>query len=348
MKFYFCKMKRYFLLVVFSVSSYSIKSQVDSVKTFNVWGDIHFFSFYETLRNTKPYTGFGVSSGILGLRKTLSKGNWLVTGTIMYDVSKTTRLTYADTVEILSYTEGSHYTAYLKMGEIKLAPLNEQWHFSVGQLLSDQYLTLQDKAWGRRYLMTTMQEYYRLGVPADFGMRFGYFFHNKKWYGSISILNGDGAFRQQDTNSTLFTSFMLSFQSQPIKKHRWIGKIYVDYQPIPLANEQRMAANVFLQYEFADYKFGADFAHIMQGKNFTAKPSAQLLSNYIMGKTFIPTVYFLLRNDLFIKYVGTKVETQYMVGLEWKPLQAFVLSLSFRRNTLNNQSFIYLHAGFKF
>ncbi|MCX7696819.1 MAG: hypothetical protein N2Z72_03880 [Bacteroidales bacterium] len=312
------------------------------------WGDIHFYGFYEFRHKAKPHQGFGLSTGIIGLKKSITNFDWQINGIIMYDVTKTTRLEYTDSSGINSYVEGSHYTAYLKMAEIRLSPIERKWHFSFGQLLGDQYLSFQDNKWGKRYLMTTMQEFYKLGNPADFGVRLGLRSKNDKWYFSLSVLNGDGPFRQQDTSSSLLTSFMTVYETQTSEKKLWSFKAYVDYQPISSTNEHRMAFNLFIQYEDILKRVGVDFVHIMQSPHFTVKPSVQMLSAYLIHRTILPTILFVLRNDIFLKYLSPTIESQYLVGLEWSPIRNIKISFSFRRNTLLNQNFAFIHTGLRF
>lgn len=339
-----------FLFILFIVCSFTKADTIPPQKdeSIQAWGDIHFYGFYEFRHKAKPYNGFGLSTGIIGLKKSISKYEWQVDGTIIYDVSKTTRITYNNGSGITSYVEGSHYTAFLKMAEIKLSPIKRKWHLSFGQLLGDQYLTFQDVKWGRRYLMTTMQEFYRLGNPADFGMRLGIKSKNDKWYTSLSVVNGDGPFRQQDTTSSLLTSLMIIYETLSTSEKRWSSKLYFDYLPLPNLDEQRMTFNVFLQYEDLQKKIGIDFVHIMQSHSLTIKPNTQMLSAYFIHRTVFPNILLVMRNDIFLKYLSPRIECQYFVGLEWIVIRSLKITLSYRRNTLLNQSFAFIHTGLKF
>ena len=123
----------------------------------NVFGNI-FTGFYYGMKNTiKPRAAFGLTAGILGYYHDF---NEKISGKIMLDVTRTTNaieVTDSNNLPMnVSFFEGSKYTAYLKMAEIKWN-INQHFALRVGQLLNTQYLTFQDKFWGYRYISVTYQ-----------------------------------------------------------------------------------------------------------------------------------------------------------------------------------------------
>ena len=187
-------------MLLFCFSGYSQNSfhLVDKDEDYYVFAQI-FTDFRYSFNDYNPKAAFDFKQGILGY-----KHQWAgkLTGTIMFDVTRTTHL-YDITDSAgnhlnYSYFEGSKYTAYLKMAEIKW-DINKMFTLRVGQLLSTQYLTFQDRFWGYRYIDVTYQERWRLGMPADFGAQFDINVGDKL-VNQISVVNGEGPFRHQDEN----------------------------------------------------------------------------------------------------------------------------------------------------
>ena len=186
-----------------------------------------------------------------------------VSGKIMLDVTRTTNFTAEKDslgkVIIADYFEGSKYTAYLKMAEIKW-DINEYFALRVGELLSTQYLTFQDKFWGYRYIDVTYQEKFRLGNPADFGAQFD-FKYKDKLLNQFSIVNGEGPFRHQDQNS----KFIYSNNIQYYPTDRITLKLYTDYGPSPDTGSGKSAKSVitgFAGYKTEKFRVGGEYTYI--------------------------------------------------------------------------------------
>ena len=178
--------------------------------------------YYNFNDHVTPATAFDFPTGLIGYTRKLSDK---VSGIIIYDVTRTTNFSYPDTIGITSYFEGSKYTAFLKMGQINWN-INDLLELNVGQLLNEQYLTVQDKFWGYRYICVTAQEKYRLGNPADFGARMIFHLLDNKLQNSITCVNGEGPFRYQDDGAKFLISDNLEYRPNDLLTL----KFYFDYE----------------------------------------------------------------------------------------------------------------------
>ena len=211
------------ILIPFAGISQNSSLKVHKDEKSYVFGQI-FTDFQYGLKDTyKPRAAFRFNQGIIGYKHTFSDK---LSGIIIYDVTRTTHFEISDTSGNkldYSYFEGSKYTAFLKMAEIKWK-INDYFTLRVGELLNTQYLTFQDKFWGFRYIDVTMQEKFRLGMPADFGAQLD-FQYGEKFLNQFSIVNGEGPFRYQDMNSKFL--FSNNIQYNPIEKLTL--KLYTGY-----------------------------------------------------------------------------------------------------------------------
>ncbi|MGQ9848348.1 MAG: hypothetical protein ACUVQP_12730 [Bacteroidales bacterium] len=176
---------------------------INSIKPIKpiVFGSIY-PGFVTTLSNkSKPFYAFEMNTALVGFKTDIAHK---VNATLIYDVTKTTGdITVTDsngTTQNVSFFKGSDFTAFLKQAEISWNP-TKYIELSIGQLLNEQYLTVQDKFWGYRYVAFTFQEQYKYGYQADFGFRFA--FVNEKLRISANILNGEGPLYKQDDNGRL-------------------------------------------------------------------------------------------------------------------------------------------------
>jgi len=325
-------------ITVFAISNLCAQQDSTKPEPGQFFADIHFFAQTDLNKNLTPASSFGVNTAIMGYKRTFSKS---VTGTILYDVTRTTNFVYPDSIGIASYFEGSKYTAFLKMAEIdwKIKPWAE---LGLGQLLNEQYLTVQDKHWGFRYVNTTMQEYFRFGNPADFGIRMK-FYPVKKLIISATVMNGEGPFRYQDSES-LF-QYCLNVEYRP--KEHLIFKVYGDYQPHATGlTKDRSAISLFSGYKKDTWMAGAEYNMVLNNA-YVEGSDLNGFSLYGSHKTGEKTTVFA-RADYLFEFGATKNEMYWMAGAEYRPVQALGLAIYVKRNTWLNTTVIGMNVGMRF
>jgi hypothetical protein len=314
------KTAKYFTLLFFIQTTF-LGFSIDSTKVKmptkqKIFANI-FTAAYYNLGTKKPNLGFELSTALLGYRYT--KGDKLAF-TLIYDVTRTTNgfkvTDIAGNNLPISYFEGSKYTAFLKMAEIKwkFAP---RFYLSAGQLLNEQYLTVQDKFWGHRYVMTTMQEMNRMGMPADFGIRLNYV-KKKSFCWSLGANNGNGPFRHQDTLSII--EYTSNVQYYPTKN--LMLKFFTGQTPNITTNKIQSIYAAFIAYSQKKYKLGIEYSytqnpHFVTGNyaglsvfaiyNWTQKIQSFVRYDYIdhssvvdFGNMLLLGMQYQIENNLYI------------------------------------------------
>lgn len=320
----------------------TLKSKIpDEQYTF---GNI-FTGFYYGLKdNIKPRAAFGLSTGIIGYYRSFSDK---ISAKIMLDVTRTTHdIIVTDTNNTaldVSYFEGSKYTAFLKMAELKWN-INEHFALRVGQLLNTQYLTFQDKFWGYRYIAVTFQEMYRYGMPADFGAQIDYSIKGKL-LNNLSIVNGEGPFRHQDNKSKFLISNNIQFY--PIKPLTL--KLYVDYQEssdTASGLKPRSVISGFIGYKIDKFRIGTEY-------NFIKNP------NYIKGEDYFGVSFYstyvinkkfeLLGRFDYIEKANNIENGKYLIaGFQYKAWEILNTSLNYRLFMPGEIHQVYVNFGLRF
>lgn len=326
-----------FLLFAFLFSSAQNDSLKPKDKT-KFFADIHTAFSHDFAGNSLPNTAFSLNTAILGYSHSFSDK---VSAIIIYDVTRTTNFSYPDTIGITSYFEGSKYTAFLKMAQIQWN-IHPNIEFYFGQLLNEQYLTLQDKHWERRYIATTFQEFYRFGMPADFGARVRFSpFENLRI--SLNALNGEGPFRYQDSESGFL--FSTNIEYKPLKNI--IVKAYADIQAPPSGyRENRSAVSGFLGYKTEKWIAGLEYNKVFNN-SYTLLTDMSGMSFYGVHK-FNESWAALARVDYMTEYHGVENEVYVLGGFEYRPIPSLGLSVNYRRNTWLNTSQVFVNAGIRF
>ncbi len=303
--------------------------------------------FHYGFKNTyKPQAAFEFNQGIIGYFNQISDK---VSGKIMLDVTRTTNFTFVtDSLGkfiINDYFEGSKYTAYLKMAEIKW-DINHFFTFRVGQLLSTQYLTFQDKFWGYRYIDVTYQEKFRMGMPADFGVQVDLKVRDKL-VNQFSIVNGEGPFRYQDQNS----KFIYSNNIQYYPTERITLKLYTDFAPSPDTGYGKKAKSVisgFAGYKTDKFRVGAEYTYVF---NFGFNKDTDYYGFSIYGSVVLNKYFQALgRYD----HLNMKLPEEnsrldyYIAGFQYEPVSNFTTSINFRYYSVDALPFIYASFGLKF
>ncbi len=301
-----------------------------------------FTAAYYNFESKKPNAGFELATGLLGYQ--YQKNDQLKL-TIMYDVTRTTNAILVNdsngTIQTVNYFEGSKYTAFLKMAEINWA-FHPQWSLAVGQLLNEQYLTLQDKFWNHRYVMVTMQEYYRMGNPADFGFRVKY--QNKK-LGQISLgaVNGDGPFKHQDNYSLVEYTANAEWTSVP----NLTIKAFTAYTPTlgQYTADYKLASTLFAAYRTTKLTLGIEYAWIENANYFNVNYSG--LSGF--GAYLVhPKWEVFARYDYINQALNTQSENMALAGVQYQPESNLVMALNFRTFWPSQIHQLYFSFGAKF
>ncbi len=309
-----------------------------------LWANI-FASYYYNLKGNNPINGFEMPTALLGY----SAETQQFKGTLIFDVARTTGdINVSDSLGnlfIVRYREGSSYTVFLKMAELKYSPTS-YISLKFGQLLNTQYLTTQDKFWGYRYVYFTFQEIHRYGNPADFGFQSDINLQNKALF-QISVTNGDGPFRYQDNNGKLL--FASNVEWYPVSGA--ILKIYADYAP---ASEQIMEAPykstlaAFAGYKTNRLRIGTEFSQVTNYKFGNNRK--------YWGYSSFASVKLIQEFDVFARhdYINQSAPLNlskahfFIGGLQYQPLEKLQCALSIRYLNTTKESLLFFSAGGKF
>jgi opacity protein-like surface antigen len=331
-----------FALIVFiSFSQDTSKVKKQTVEKHKVFANI-FTAAYYNFNTIKPNAGFDVSTALLGYQY---KKNETLKFTLIYDVTRTTTgITVTDTSGNqlpVYYFDGSKYTAFLKMAEVK-------WNFaknfslSTGQLLNQQYLTVQDRFWAHRYVAVTMQELYRMAYPADFGMRVEYKDKNKFAF-SIGAVNGNGPFYKQDKESLI--EYNSNLEIYYIKN--LLIKTFVSLTPSTYDTEKdlKTAFSGFVAYKLNKFKIGAEYSYTDNVKLTSVDYSGfSIFSMYeLTDKWEIFGRYDYVDNSSVVKINNT-----YIAGVQFQPEKNFFMSINYRFWSSTEVQQLYFNVGVKF
>ena len=332
-----------FLLPFFSQAQISqdVEKPLERYVFAQIFADFH-YGFND---DYKPRAAFDFNQGIIGYYHELSEK---VSGKIMFDVTRTTHIyeitDSSGNMLNLDYFEGSKYTAYLKMAEIKW-DINKMVTLRFGQLLSTQYLTLIDPFWGYRYVDVTMQEKYRLGNPADFGIQADLRTGDKLLH-QFSVVNGEGPFRYQDLNSAFIYSYNIQFT--PVEG--LLIKVYADYGPSPdtaATKDDKVVVSGFAGFKNERIRIGAEVDHVM---NYAWNKDQDVTAFSVFGGwNFHEKWDVLARYDYLItKMPEETTRAGYLIaGVQYEPVKLFTTSINFRYYSLDDLPFVFLSVGLK-
>lgn len=329
-------------LIAFSQSSQVNEKDKKSYVFAQVFADFR-YAFHQ---DYKPTAEFSFNQGIIGYYHKLSDR---VSGMIMYDVTRTTHIydisDSSGTPVNINYFEGSKYTAYLKLAEIRW-DVTDWFTFRFGQLLNTQYLTFIDRFWGYRYIDVTFQERYRLGNPADFGAQFD-FRVGDKFLNQFSVVNGEGPFRYQDVNG----KFIFSNNIQYTPFEGFTLKFYADFGPSPDTNNIEYARSVlsfFTGYKTGRYRIGmeADLVNNYGWNRGQDHYGFSLFGAYSFKGKFA----VLGRWDrLMIRSPRDRLDQNYFIaGLQYEPVSHFTTSVNFRYFSEGDLPFVFASFGLIF
>ena len=306
-----------------------------------------FTAFHYTLNdNFKPKASFDFNQGIIGYRHQFDKK---LTAIIIYDVTRTTNFnSISDTsgnALDYEYFEGSKYTAYLKMAEIKWN-VNEMISFRVGQLLNTQYLTYQDQFWGYRYIDVTYQERFRMGMPADFGAQLD-FKYKDKLINQFSVVNGEGPFRYQDMNG----KFIYSNNIQYYPTDKITLKVYADYGQATDTGSvfaDKSVLSGFAGYKIDRFRIGGEYTYVL---NYEYTEGTDYYGFSIYTGVVLNDYFQLLGrwDHLNLKTSESTDRTNYyIVGFQYEPVKPFTTAITFRYFSEGNIPLLYASFGLRF
>jgi len=306
-----------------------------------VFANIYTGAYY-SFHTKKPNAGFELSTALLGYKFQQSKN---LQFTLIYDVTHTTGgIQVTDTAGNnlpVNYFSGSEYTAFLKMAEIKWF-FAKNFSFSAGQLLNEQYLTVQDKIWKHRYVMTTMQELFRMANPADFGMRIEYK-DKEKFALSLGANNSNGPFYHQDTLDILeYTSNLEIYLIKNLLLKAYVGLTPATYET---DNNLKTAFSGFIAYQRAKYMLGIEYSYT-DNVNFTTTDflGVSAFTSYNLN----PKWELFARYDYVDNSPISRYENVYIGGFQYKPQNNLFLSINYRYWSNSNIQQIYFNLGAKF
>lgn len=322
-----------------------VNGQTIEVKQ-KVWATI-FASYYTTVNGDyKPKSAFEMPTALFGYSATFSDK---LKATLIYDVTRTTnaiKVTDENGNQLnVSYNEGSKYTAFLKMAEIKYSPVNFV-DVRIGQLLNTQYLTTQDKFWGYRYIYFTYQEVHRYGNPADFGAQID-LKYGDKLLNQLSVTNGDGPFKNQDQEGKFL--YANNIEYYPIKGI--VLKLYGDYSPksdtAKLAKD-KYAISAFAGYKTNKFRFAAEYNKVI---NNGYRKNSSYYGFSTFGSYTINTKFdILLRYDYINRSATLNLEKSHLiiVGVQYQPIKNLLCSINIRNLSPNDRLMIYGNFGITF
>lgn len=331
----------FFLILILPLLGES--QQTDTLKKAEQSKAIFFANLYSSFNYSKSdngiSSGFAMPTALFGYSKKIAGK---VSGTIILDVTRTTNniivLDSNNYALNVSYFEGSKYTAFLKVAEIKW-DISSKFSFSAGQLLNTQYLTLQDKFWEHRYVEVTFQELNRLGMPADFGMRFTYT-PNKKVKINIGAFNGEGPFRYQDSKSNFLFSGNIEYQPTT---NFIIKTYYSDFFSGDKSLPNQGTLSLFLGYKNERLTFGLEYDR-MNNQNFTTEK--------VKGFSGFAYYNFNKKIQVFYRYdylsLNSILNYSYQIGgIQISPVENFTISANYRHKTLMNENMFFINLGLK-
>lgn len=335
------KLILFFLLMGFSIVNFAQDTIAPPIVKHQVFANI-FTGGYYAFKTQNPNAGFDLSTALIGYKFQKSEK---LKFTIIYDVTRTTNGfevfdTSGNSLPIY-YFEGSKYTAYLKMAEIKWQ-FSKNFSFAAGQLLSERYLTSQDKIWAHRYVLVSMQELFRMGNPADFGMRLEYRKANSFAF-TIGANNGDGPFRHQDLEGVIeYTSNLEIYKIKDL-----LIKTYIALTPATYETENNLKTSFsgFVAYQKKKYTLGAEYSythHPLFSKDIYSGVS--VFGFYKLTPEWeVFSRFDFVQNSSVVKN-GSVVVT----GIQYQPEQNLFFSVNYRYWMPTDIQQVYLNVGAKF
>ncbi|MCD6092063.1 MAG: hypothetical protein J7J72_11240 [Bacteroidales bacterium] len=235
-----------------------------------------FTNFHSSFSDGKSNSAFEIKRAYLGYEYAFSK-NFSAKANFDIDNPGTGKL---------------QMTVYIKNAYLKYKLDNFTAKFG---MIGTKSFSVQESAWGYRYIEKSFQDAYKFNASADLGASVSYKFNDIISADAI-IANGEG-YKNLQADSTFRTGFGLTFN--PIK--RLTARVYYDFST-KINTQSSIIA--FLGYKANNYSIGAEYNKLsnvgfydgreMSGSSFYARVKAskklsifarydQLLSNKLAG-----------------------------------------------------------------
>ena len=195
-----------------------------------------FSNLYTGFGHYNDERGFNLERAYLGYRYLLS-GN--LTLQVIIDAGKSRSV------------DDHHYLAYIKNAFA-------QWRYKkltlTGGMISTTQFNLQEKSWGRRYVLKSFQDEYGFGSSADLGVSAIYKF-NPNWSADLIIANGEGYKQIQDGKGLLYGSGITWTPTQ-----RLSIRLYGSYnETADDENANSVNAAFFVGYKHKAFSIAAEY-----------------------------------------------------------------------------------------
>ncbi len=332
--------KTYFVLLWLLTRLFIFAQSDSTIYKLTIFGNIYpaFSSTYGSKQRT--FNSFEMNTAQVGFKTAINKN---VKAVLLYNVTKTTsNIVVLDSSKkpmTVNYFKGSDFTAFLKEADITWTP-HQHLELTVGQILSEQFLTTQDKFWNSRYITFTMQEKFNFGYPADFGFRAAYV--SQKIQISVTISNGDGPFYKQDEKGFLMYAFNIEYKPD----EHWIFKYYSSIYPNN--SIYRWCHSLFIGYKKDNVRIGTEAGYVENDK-WIETNDYKGLSAYVLFK-LKPQWSLILREDFLIKTAVYSNASFSIAGVEYE-LNPY-LKFSINQRLLNQNSYniwqSYVSVGYRF
>ena len=230
-----------------------------------------FGSLYSGFGHDNDERGFEVERAYLGYQYNFSNG---------IEIKTVADFGQSDDVDDL------HRIGFLKNAYVSWKKNN--WKISGGLISTTQFKTQED-FWGKRYVMKSFQDEYKMGSSADYGVSVAYDF-NDKLSADIIIVNGEGYKNVQFGNGLLYGA---GVTAKPVKGLTL--RAYGSYKECTEKDEKgstNLAA--FAGYKHDKFSIGAEYNYQMNA-NYTD-------NQHLGGTSVYAQVKLCKKANLFGRY----------------------------------------------
>ncbi|NCP22021.1 MAG: hypothetical protein COZ76_05975 [Flavobacteriales bacterium CG_4_8_14_3_um_filter_35_10] len=333
------KKQQFFLSLIFlSTTIFSQTSPTDfkpsGAPLFKVFWNYH----SDLSKNATKTSAFELNRAYLGYQYTYTKA---LSAKVIFDISNN--------------TGGSNYTVLLKNAQLDWNLTNDI-KLSMG-LIGMKQFNDQEEFWGYRYLFKSFQDENGFGSSADLGIN-AEFKLSKTLKANFIVFNGEGFKSLQDEDGNQKVGGSLVFI--PVKG--LTTKIYVDNQPTT-GSKAITSLALFAGYQAIDWRFGAEFNKLNNGKKF----STPAVDNKLDGVSFYATYIINKKVEVFGRYDQLSSNTltgqttawnlakdgsQLITGVQYTPTKGVKFALnyqgfSFDAPALDAKSLVFLSVEFK-
>lgn len=245
-----------------------------------------------------------------------------------------------------TYSEGSHYTMFLKFASVEWKP-NDFITVQIGGVLQNHYIT-QEKFWGYRYVAETFQDRYYRTPSTDWGA-IGYFTICKKLSADLAITNGEGIRSDQDQYGDIKIASGITYQSIDGLQTRF----FYDYTKSnkPLSSVEKQLFSFFAGYKINDkYRIGGEYNYTKNHLHISGQDSYgySLFGSYSINEQF---GIFLRFDQLQANKVnGMKHNWNYdntgkgyISGIQYTPVEGVNFSLNYQGWQPDNSDLNFRH-----